>query len=210
MQWPYPLSSPSPWLRPFLSEPLSLSPPFFHKHHQTVHFFKKIKHKFYFKFNITGKTITHYCICTVNVCFLLNIFHFKQNTYLIQLKDYTLHIIFFQSFWLRERVFLLKIHISKHKSIFKKYFRLYLTNISIPAQDNIYTGRYLNSSSLFLTTPEASSRFLMRSRYSSFTRSRQSCSMLIELSRISWILARSAVTSVSEKEIINTWWFKAK
>lgn len=86
MQWPYPLSSPSPWLRPFLSEPLSLSPPFFHKHHQTVHFFKKIKHKFYFKFNIKGKTITHYCICTVNVCFLLNIFHFKQNIYLIQLK----------------------------------------------------------------------------------------------------------------------------
>lgn len=42
------------------------------------------------------------------MCFLLNIFHFKQNTYLIQLKDYTLHIIFFQSFWLRERVFLLK------------------------------------------------------------------------------------------------------
>lgn len=98
MQWPYPLSSPSPWLRPFLSEPLSLSPPFFHKHHQTVHFFKKIKHKFYFKFNIKGKTITHYCICTVNVCFLLNIFHFKQNIYLVQLKDYTLHINFFPIF----------------------------------------------------------------------------------------------------------------
>lgn len=138
------------------------------------------------------------------MCFLLNIFHFKQNINLIQLKDYTLHIIFFPIFLTQRKSIFVEIHISKHKSIFKKYFRLYLTNILIPAQDKIYTGRYLNSSSLFLTTPEASSRFLMRSRYSSFTRSRQSCSMLIELSRISWILARSAVTSASEKEIVNT------
>lgn len=138
------------------------------------------------------------------MCFLLNSFHFKQNINLIQLKDYTLHIIFFPIFLTQRKSIFVEIHISKHKSIFKKYFRLYLTNILIPAQDKIYTGRYLNSSSLFLTTPEASSRFLMRSRYSSFTRSRQSCSMLIELSRISWILARSAVTSASEKEIVNT------
>lgn len=61
-------------------------------------FLKKKTNKFYFKFNIKGKTITHYCICTVNVCFLLNIFHFKQNINLIQLKDYTLHIIFFPIF----------------------------------------------------------------------------------------------------------------
>ena len=44
--------------------------------------------------------------------------------------------------------------------------------------------------------PEASSRFLMRSLYSSFTRSLQSCSILIELSLISWILTRRAVTSM--------------